>query len=874
MDPRRRPPPPPSAKRGPSRSPEGAAFRKVGKPNPPNGSSTKASSNDGSRRSSLHAGNGPSTKMTPPMTDDNRILSRGLTNNTFSVNSSDSIGSKRSVHDDAQSGRSTPLSANGSLRTATTPQPPPPPPPGNPTNDSSNPVVNVLMDFSKQVSYMARLDLSKGQAEAEVKRANLEYSTMRKWFPSLPQLKEQKTEAKRSAEQKLKDLQGVVDEQVIVNRQHVEAIAAMIGQSAEVEPAKSRVTQNTESSVALLEEVAQLRATVVELKKGNEAMQLYCTDLDKRFRHRSQNLDNQCQNTNLACERVSADTADLKAKVASIEGSIPEIEGKVSIIADATSALSKVPPPDCESMKESVVKVEADHAALAKNVEFLLRRLEFFEAFVIGGNIEQPKHVINESSPIRVKVNFLLAEMRKMKKDVGELSQATHEDGEEPIAKRVKELGVLVNDIAARIQSDHKISVDQRMNQLETSVAALQTDAQAVRSTLASLPAGGSVPAQSVGDAARFNAFERRMEDHVATSIRTEIERQMEEKDEALIKHICDGMDQSTEELRVATENRLQEIAGNIPNIAAVNASFTNIDGRLTTLTGQLTTLKTSVDSLDISFAEKIKKTDELIDALRTSLQGKAEKQAVARVEEVMDELKTVRTAVARLDKAHTQTPDPPRSSVPPPSPRSTGSALQNGNVNVLSSMPIGTHTPKTAPPQSSGIADAPASHPTCVRRMDQLDMKFTYATRHLQQQYDNLTTDEVCTAMLHQLGAVWPHAANFATSVNELRRSLSTLSASKGSTDQRSNATLQLIRQQLDTVGRLADAAKNEAREANGAVKVLREEGESAMLPLKTSFKVLEGRVLDVCAKVASVEKDLKIGGQAGGGGGGAMAF
>lgn len=85
---------------------------------------------------------------------------------------------------------------------------------------------------------------------------------------------------------------------------------------------------------------------------------------------------------------------------------------------------------------------------------------------------------------------------------------------------------------------------------------------------------------------------------------------------------------------------------------------------------------------------------------------------------------------------------------------------------------------PPPATPQMNGIPqnimaiinnlkqEMKQEHHALVQKHDCL----TIVTQRLQMQYNNLTMDEVCQAMMDQFAVIWPHAKNYNNAINSLR--------------------------------------------------------------------------------------------------------
>ncbi|KAI7282083.1 hypothetical protein KC345_g3710 [Hortaea werneckii] len=245
MDPRRRGYNPElAAKRVASQSPDGGAPQKKAARHP---SGNYPPAQPSSRRSSMSSGTARPAK-TAAATADSRRISAHPPTGPGGVHSPDSVSSR---YEDAQSGSSTPLNTIGLMSHSTGSAAPTAPMLHAPAGATApNSLFDMLMNFSNQTVQMSMAQMATQQSSAKLNRATEEYNNMKGHFDAFPAIKEQRTVAKATAEIQHKTTEEQLNTQMRNHKSLVESIAAMLGRSAEVQPASRAVSESTELSTS------------------------------------------------------------------------------------------------------------------------------------------------------------------------------------------------------------------------------------------------------------------------------------------------------------------------------------------------------------------------------------------------------------------------------------------------------------------------------------------------------------------------------------------------------------------------------------------------------------------------------------------------
>ncbi|KAI7214736.1 hypothetical protein KC333_g5845 [Hortaea werneckii] len=142
---------------------------------------------------------------------------------------------------------------------------------------------DMLMNFSNQTVQMSMAQMATQQSSAKLNRATEEYNNMKGHFDAFPAIKEQRTTAKATAENQHKAIEEELNAQMRKHKSLVEGIAAVLGRSAEVQPASRAVNESTELSTtrgveAKIDEMNRKIADLsISLDQGRRAQ----SDLEK-----------------------------------------------------------------------------------------------------------------------------------------------------------------------------------------------------------------------------------------------------------------------------------------------------------------------------------------------------------------------------------------------------------------------------------------------------------------------------------------------------------------------------------------------------------------------------------------------------------------
>lgn len=791
MDPRRKdynpdysPVNPVNPKRPSSRSPEGAAPRKVTKPNSREHSSTPSMQNSSRRSSVSNATARPGgPNGVPGFPSDNRRPSSHLPTDmrkesgAAAVNSPDSLGSR---YEDAPSGRSTPASVNGlNVR----PNVPPVPQMNRMLADAmaTNPVIDALMNFSTQVTQLAVTQVSKARVEADLKRATTEYDNMKGHFASFPAIKEQKTTAKSIAESHHKVLVDKLDEQMSVQKHLVEGIAALFSQAAEVKPVPRADPSIQEDLAKLRDDIRNVEQRVTS-KVDDLAAKL--KESDAKIIARIENVQGQANNQGKRIGQVS----DISEKLKNLENWKKELDRRTR--SSDTSESTK----DALDTQLKVKKMMDETPQLFTAVKEMKEKLNLLMVYTMGEKDERlDTPVDNRSSSLGKKVLNLQQQMQVVDKEFVKLKGEVTEKGKEPVVKRLKNLDMMVNNLASQVQSDGKPPLMQRLSQLEQDYNALEADVRAEKaSAQLPVPVGNGVSI----DMSPFNERLQKVESDL-----NGFEEQIQEKDEAVSDWITEQVNglqgQITGVVQLHSEDEEK-----------INASFSGVDVGIGEIRERLVAIETSIPVMTAT-AMSLSGLNTSMEDIKGKLGSKADKEFVTGAMTALENQLKASTA------SRTPTPRPPQSATP---------HLPNGSAGTP--MVNGYHPANTGSPQATGM-------PTAILQridkdiqglIDKHDM-LTHVTTILQKRYDNLTTDEVCQAMLDQLAVIWPHANNFEIETNTIKEQLHGLESSIEFVKKTANAA----NESAEVAKNNANAVKDMAKGAKGDVEKLKQTVDSS---------------------------------------------
>ena len=430
-------------KRPASRSPDGPQPRKLPRPDPPRGSPAAASPNGGSRRSSVSSGTPrrPSIGMPTP---NSRNASVQLNNQPAKeleglfVNSPDSRGSQ---HEDAPSGRSTPqhrlgvgsklqnvapkglTTKNGATDVATR----------HTTSTFSNSILELLVNFSTQVSAQASLQLSHNQASARMERAQDEHRSNRKQFSQFPAIKERKSANLSSAESHLRSITAELNKHQAQQSQLIERLATLIDQSAAVQPqaelsadAKDLVSRADHETLQM--EYNDLQSEVAAVQSALKAVKHDFTET-KTAADEAASLSNQIPELRAQIQGVEKDTKALQEWKSVTENSLNTVNNRLSNLTGVADAarreLKSFKADEMKKLSTAQKELQTEYDTLTQNVAGLQKTSTELEKNVSQVKAAKVASNINQAPAARASAEDvgLSGKVADLSKKVADLGQ-------------------------------------------------------------------------------------------------------------------------------------------------------------------------------------------------------------------------------------------------------------------------------------------------------------------------------------------------------------------------------------------------------------------------------------------------------------------
>ena len=806
MDPRRQSynPSADPRKRNASRSPEGGQARKQPRADQPRETPTGPSNNSGSRRSSMSNGT-PRHPGPGGGTADGRGPSGQLggelrtQTGTIGVNSP---SNRSSPFEGGTSGRSTPQQRPIGL--------------GNQPKrhhredvpmsdavDTGGPegLLNLLTQFSSNIATQAALQASKDQAEARLKRTQQELTEVKSKFAAFPAIKERKLKERDAVQSEVKSKEVKLNEHVASQQQVMGTLAGLIGQISTPKPQMDTVSRA---------EFDRLQQNYEELSKDKDLAKSSMIKFNSELAEVKNASDHVKQHSNQV-PAVQRDIATLKKDQKALQDwkssadhgvrEARKLDGRLKTVEDQVNATSKDFDEVKSDMQQLATKTQHDEldtkyeklsqsvaGIQKKNVEFM-KDIGNIKAKGLVSNLGQspdPKALPTDTG-LKEQVDKFVNKTEALATTVGELEekldQATleittmkldvHEEGKDPIVKRVKNLDRIVNNLSSQTQTDGRAPLLSRLSQLERDHEALYKDFKSTR--------GNLQPDQSaIAGAMDLAPFTTRL-DQV-------------EKDLNVFKAEQLGKDDEVSQFVADLETSLQNEISDVKN---------RREEDLETINANL---------------EKMTNFEALV----------REKASSKDLESVKSEVSTLSSEVKQLGAQHqrakcaSQTPTPIGPGHPPPQPhRLSGGASSHLSNGVRSSPQMNgvQHMPQPVG-YNNGMPQPP---PIQAQQIEMLENKYNslvQVTQHLKQRCDNLTTDEVVRCMVDQFSAIYPEAKNFSHAIHALKKDFAGLS----------NRVTTLQREKDETIKQLATRVLTSVTTANEAQDAVKAVSEHAM--------------------------------------------
>ena len=393
---------------------------------------------------------------------------------------------------------------------------------------NQTPIVELLLKFSSHVAIQGALQISRDQAEAHVQLAQQEYNANRKTYEGYPAIKDRKTADEIAAKKDLVSKDGKLKEHMSSGHTLMnDLLAALIGGvTAEIKPQIESSAQRTDavsradhqklqtSYSELKEEVDTLKAGLAEAKRladtasseyvGLKKEVVKSSKLEARIQDAQNVAETACKNVNVLksdaaskelVNKLGSNYENLAQKVGGIEKknltlSKDMSQLKAAKVADkisqpsANPAIAPASAVDAE-FKAKVERLSTDGPALGKTVEKLQQRVVDLHSATIGPEGEDMGSSLDSDSSLSKMLYQFREEYAQTKRKLESLDWVPpfiKEEGKDSVVKRLKNLDIVVNNVASEVRSDGKAPVLLRLSQLEQDQDALQKDLKDITS--------------------------------------------------------------------------------------------------------------------------------------------------------------------------------------------------------------------------------------------------------------------------------------------------------------------------------------------------------------------------------------------------------
>lgn len=800
MDPRRRTYDPRTANKRPSsRSPDARAH-KVAKPND---GALSRNANAPTRQPSM------SSDPTRPLGGDPRHrpavqIQSELRNHAdgSTVSSPDSLGSKRSHYEDAPSGRSTALSANGTVAMRNASLPAPLGRDIGRVNQNADPkavvlaaennIYEKLMSAFSHVDTLAQSALLKNQASVTFDRAANEYENMQNQFANFPIIKEQKTFAKTQAEDRLKGYERTVEAETAVQRRLVKDLATLISQAL----SEANATKPAEPVMADFVPRSEFEALEKQLKSQVSTREERINMLQKNFEERVSKFEK------------------------SSEGRISKLETNVASTGERIDNATK----QNVSSEKRLLKVEKQFLSSEERVQTIEKRVKSSDD-VIDKVANQVKLATAKGDTSQATLVSVQEKVSGIDKKVSEVREELKTNLDETCQARHDKLYQEGQEIVANVK-----------NAL-AKIEALEKAVQTGKPILPTAPteATSAVNLGSIEERLAKLEFDMDNENGFIPSLEAAMSKGVDEVHE-LIGAIGNGWPEDGPEDEQGWNDLKAKMAG-LASVNDLNSSVLRVNDHIEKVTkAHRQNINDDMKELGAQLAHKATKqsVDELTRDFKTQLAGKADEQKMAdrmddirsrlgnkaaqsSLETAIGELKNeqreyangVEAAYVRLDSLTdsiqklqnqmessatqvTQQPNGPsrlatpnRSSTPSNGPSAPVNGLAQSNGTPVNNVPQPNGGPVMPPldiqQQFKKIAEKHAFY----------DMKheaLSTATISLEDRYNNLTTDVVVQAMVDEMSKMYPDAKNTQKALYDLKNLIQNLDQRLRNLDERAN--------------------------------------------------------------------------------------
>ncbi|KAF2771617.1 hypothetical protein EJ03DRAFT_372585 [Teratosphaeria nubilosa] len=227
-----------------------------------------------------------------------------------------------------------------------------------------------------------------------------------------------------------------------------------------------------------------------------------------------------------------------------------------------------------------------------------------------------------------------------------------------------------------------------------------------------------------------------------------------EKRDQAIAQYVENGIKEVKEDIEAVSQQVTTMSHARNQDVAQVNALRIDMVADMSAVKDRLVTVESKTEDYE-SVKSAVGNHAQEISNLKAEVSTKADKEYVA-------------GAMQKVTREQHAVQPPSRT----PTPGTVLHGSSNGNMTPQAN---GFHSQAnlnlSGQPRAGSFSNPSSfdAEKKITELQQQADM-LSYVTQRLQTQYNNLTTESVCQAMLDQLGEVWPHAKNWEGWVNEFK--------------------------------------------------------------------------------------------------------
>ena len=719
------------------------------------------------------------------------------------------------------------------------------------TNEGANSIVDLLMNFSSQISTQAALQVSMSQAEARFQRAQLEYNEVKPKWRGYPALEERKTADRDAARKDFKSKAEELNKHTASHQQLMGSLATLIGQAAT--PAKPSSAEFVSRA-----EFDKVQKNYEDLKKDvdatNDSMKTTGDDLAK-VKSVADAASTQSSKTFKELDTVKLDSNALrgwKQDANTKLDKVNQLDNRLSEIWDHSNETRKI----LDNFKyydvsRLATKAQSDtletaQETLTQNVTGVQRKIADFTKEFGQFKAEKTAALLNQQAPTKSqaanpevlqKLDKMSAEGAELKEKIAKMS-TDNAEFKKTIEQTVDEVPQFKEKVNALLSKGED---------LLGVVEALQEDMKNVFEDIKALDANvieeGKEP------------IIRRVKnlDMLVNNLSTKVETYT--KVPALLQRVGQ-LEQGHEALQKTVQTtkaspQAQVTASGSLDLKPLTAQLTALDNKLKDLQDQQqdkddmvagefenvrTFVEAQIDAVTRGHLQSMDEWNKIITNITTKFETfqalvgtKADSEALesvkGEVSTLGEELKKIQTEHRRA-KSTSQTPTPAQQGLPPHQPPSfaAGSpSLPNGvaaspQVNGVQQPPQHYASPNVnnmaqPQPQEAGRMqqDVRGLQEDAHRLQMQLN-QLIGVTQHLKQRIDNVQTDEVVRSMADQMSHMYPHAKNFDATARDIKVAYRELDSRVNELQKQKDAAVRNLNAACSSSDKKAEAAAKAA--------------------------------------------------------------